>query len=98
MIVWHRHHVIRVEHVVTHGLGFRVGHVLEHVGRGDIAKRPDAFCGGAAVVINLDAAIVVHVNCCSVEIYLVTVWSTAGGVVNGMVVYDFAADGGDRGA
>ena len=61
----HWHHVIWIQHVVTDRLGLSIGDVLEHIWGRNVTQGPDAFGRGAAIVIDLDAAVFVHLySCC----------------------------------
>ena len=67
-----------VEQVVLHGTGLRIGYVLEHIWRRDIAKRPNALGGGSAELVGAHAGVGKQLNACLVQIHLIAVWGAPG--------------------
>ena len=69
--------VVWVQHIVLDDASFRVGHVLELEGGGDIAERPHSGSGGASILIDLDA-LAVHLNATLVQVHQVAVGGASG--------------------
>ena len=63
---------------MLHGAGLRIGYVLEHVRRGDIAKCPNTLGGGAAELVGAHAGVGKQLNARLVQIHLVAVRGAPG--------------------
>ena len=73
-----------VEQIVLHGAGLRIGYVLEHIWRRDIAKRPNALGGGAAELVGVHAGVGKQLNACLIYIHLIAIWGASSGNQNGL--------------